>query len=56
MTLGPPRAEAGLVGSGLIVVNPPFTLEAELRTFMPALGAVLTSRAACRIDWLAHQR
>jgi len=56
MTLGPPRAEAGLVGSGLIVVNPPFTLEAELRTFMPALGAALTSRAACRIDWLAHQR
>ena len=41
LTLGPPRAEAGLVGSGLIVVNPPFTLEADLRIFMPALGRAL---------------
>ena len=31
LTIGPPPAEAGLVGSGLIVVNPPFTLEAELQ-------------------------
>jgi 23S rRNA (adenine2030-N6)-methyltransferase len=56
LTLGPLRAEAGLVGSGLIVVNPSFTLEADLRVFMPALSGVLSSRAACRIDWLAQQR
>ena len=56
LTLGPPRAEAGLVGSGLIVVNPPFTLEADLRIFLPALGAALSPRAASRIDWLAQQR
>ena len=56
LTLGPPRAEAGLVGSGLIVVNPPFTLEPDLRIFMPALGAALSPRAASRIDWLAQQR
>ncbi len=31
LSLGPPRADAGLVGSGLIVVNPPFTLEPDLR-------------------------
>jgi 23S rRNA (adenine2030-N6)-methyltransferase len=52
LTLGPPRAEAGLVGSGLIVVNPPFTLEPDLRTLVPALGRMLSPRAACRVDWL----
>jgi len=56
LTLGPPRAEAGLVGSGLIVVNPPFTLEPDLRIFMPALRGALSPRAASRIDWLAQQR
>ena len=56
LTLGPPRAEAGLVGSGLIVVNPPFTLEPDLRISMPTLGAALSPRAASRIDWLAQQR
>ena len=56
LTLGPPRAEAGLVGSGLIVVNPPFTLEPDLRIFMPAIGSALSPRAACRIDWLAQER
>ena len=33
LTLGPPRADAGLVGSGLIIVNPPFTLQPDLREF-----------------------
>ncbi len=56
LTLAPPRAEAGLVGSGLILVNPPFTLEPDLRILMPALGGALSPRAACRIDWLAQQR
>ena len=56
LTLGPPQAEAGLIGSGLIVVNPPFTLEPDLRIFMPALRAALSPRAASRIDWLAQQR
>ncbi len=56
LTLGPPRAEVGLVGSGLIVVNPPFTLEPDLRIFMPALGSAFSPRAACRIDRLAQER
>ena len=56
LTLGPPRAQAGLVGSGLIVVNPPFTLEPELRLLMPALGGMLSPQAACRLDWLAPER
>jgi 23S rRNA (adenine2030-N6)-methyltransferase len=31
----------GLAGSGLIIVNPPWTLEAELRILLPALAARL---------------
>ena len=56
LTLGPPLAEGGLFGSGLIVVNPPFTLEPELRHLMPALGAVLSPQAALRLDWLGPER
>ena len=55
LTLGPRRADAGLVGSGLIVVNPPFSLEAELRTLMPALAGVFSAEAASRVDWLAAE-
>jgi 23S rRNA (adenine2030-N6)-methyltransferase len=53
ITLGPPRADAGLVGSGLIVVNPPFKLDADLKILLPALGEAFATGAACRIDWLA---
>jgi 23S rRNA (adenine2030-N6)-methyltransferase len=56
MVLRPLRADAGLAGSGLIVVNPPFTLEAELRILLPALVRALApeaGKAAQRVDWLA---
>jgi 23S rRNA (adenine2030-N6)-methyltransferase len=51
--LGPPREDAGLIGSGLIVVNPPFTLEAELRILLPALGRILAPQGGHKIGWLA---
>jgi 23S rRNA (adenine2030-N6)-methyltransferase len=54
--LGPPRADAGLVGSGLIVINPPFRLDAELAALLPGLGKMFAKAAACRLDWLAQQR
>ena len=53
LALGPPRAPAGLIGSGLIVVNPPFTLEPDLQLLLPALGAMLSPQASWRLDWLA---
>jgi 23S rRNA (adenine2030-N6)-methyltransferase len=56
LLLGIPRADAGLGGSGLIVVNPPFTLESDLRTVLPALGGILAprgQRASQRVDWLS---
>ena len=54
--LGPPRADAGLVGSGLIVINPPFRLDAELAALLPGLGKIFPKAAACRLDWLAQRR
>jgi 23S rRNA (adenine2030-N6)-methyltransferase len=57
MMLQPPHADAGLAGSGLILVNPPFTLEAELRILLPALVRVLApgaDGASQSIDWLAQ--
>ncbi len=42
-----------LNGSGLLVVNPPWPLESELRLLFPALLGVLErSRGSVRIDWL----
>jgi 23S rRNA (adenine2030-N6)-methyltransferase len=56
LMLGQPRAQSGLLGSGLIVVNPPFTLERDMRVFMPVLAAALSPEADSRIDWLFRER
>ena len=55
MMLGAPRSDAGLVGSGLIVVNPPHTLQPDLQRFMPVIARRLSPAAASRIDWLAEE-
>lgn len=54
--LGLPRADAGLVGSGLIVVNPPYTLEADLQALLPALGRILAPHGTHRLGWLTSNR
>jgi 23S rRNA (adenine2030-N6)-methyltransferase len=56
ITLGPPRGDVGLVGSGLIVVNPPYTVEDELRILLPALARVFSPDAAFLLDWLVQER
>jgi 23S rRNA (adenine2030-N6)-methyltransferase len=56
LSLAAPHTPGGLVGSGLIVVNPPFTLQADLRVLMPALRALIAPQGAFRIDWLAQDR
>ncbi len=55
LTLGAPRGDAGLVGSGLIIVNPPHTLQPDLQRFMPAIAGTLSPAAASRVDWLAQE-
>jgi 23S rRNA (adenine2030-N6)-methyltransferase len=56
LTIGPPRADGGLIGSGLVVVNPPFTLERDLCSLMPDLCRLLSPDAAARANWLAAER
>ncbi len=48
------RAVAGkLYGSGMIVVNPPYVLEDELRSILPALvKALAEGRGSHRLEWL----
>lgn len=56
LVVGPQREDAGLSGSGLIVVNPPYTLERDLRVLLPALSRILAREphpARRRLDWLS---
>jgi 23S rRNA (adenine2030-N6)-methyltransferase len=50
-------AETGLRGSGLIVVNPPWTLHDELNVLLPALARVLSRGAMCKTtnQWIAGE-
>jgi len=53
----PLRDPRRLNGSGLILVNPPWTLEGELSTLLPALAGILgrDGGGAFRLDWLAGE-
>lgn len=55
ITLQPPRPDAGLIGSGLILANPPYPLQRELQILLPALGRLFAAGAAYRLDWLATE-
>jgi len=57
LLIAPPRADGALAGSGLIIVNPPFSLERELRVILAALAQLFAPAAApnhaYRLDWIA---
>ena len=52
-----PSREPRLDGSGLVVVNPPFTFEKEMRAILPELKKVLTEGpgAGGSLEWLAGE-
>lgn len=54
LTVKSDRGFAGLTGSGLIIVNPPFTLKDELHALLPALKDMLAQDrfASQRAFWL----
>ena len=54
----PASSEPSLDGSGLLVVNPPFTLEGELRMLLPALHRLLAVEkpAHWSLEWLAGEQ
>jgi 23S rRNA (adenine2030-N6)-methyltransferase len=56
LTLGPAQVGGNLVGSGLIVVNPPFTLERDLGVLLPVLCPLLSTEARYRTDWLVAEQ
>jgi 23S rRNA (adenine2030-N6)-methyltransferase len=51
------QAVERLDGSGVIIANPPWTLESELATLVPALATVLArgDAPAARLDWIAAE-
>jgi len=53
----PPSREPRMDGTGMIVVNPPFTLERELRVLLPALHDLLAEEkgADWSLKWLAGE-
>lgn len=50
-----PRVERALSACGMMIVNPPWTLEKELKTILPALAERLghDGRGRYRLDWIA---
>ncbi len=58
LVLGPVRSEGDLMGTGLLIVNPPFTLAEKLERLLPFLGANTCARRearASRAEWLAGE-
>src|SRR5687767_2012915 len=54
LTIRNPSIPPRLFGTGMIVVNPPFTLEQELKVLLPALAEVLADagRGQWKVDWI----
>jgi 23S rRNA (adenine2030-N6)-methyltransferase len=57
LDLAPTKGDPGLRGCGLVVVNPPWTLERELAVLLPVLASVLSldGNGKWRFDWLASE-
>jgi 23S rRNA (adenine2030-N6)-methyltransferase len=57
LSVTPPHPNERLGACGLIVINPPWTLAAELAILLPELAAILgrAPGAGFRIDWLAGE-
>ena len=54
----PRDARVGLNGSGLLIANPPYQLDAELMQWLPELGAALgaTRQGGTSVRWIAHEQ
>ena len=57
LTIRPPSTPPRLHGTGMVVVNPPFVLEEEMRTLLPVLANLLSDegRGQWRINWVAGE-
>jgi len=55
LCMAPDSPERGLTGSGLLIVNPPFTLPEAAAAALPWLGQTLGATGPLRADWLAGE-
>jgi 23S rRNA (adenine2030-N6)-methyltransferase len=56
MLVAPLSNPSRLNGAGMVIVNPPWTLENELCVLLPALASILgESSGKFRLDWLASR-
>lgn len=57
LTIRAPSTPPRLHGTGMIVVNPPFVLEDEMRLLLPELAGLLADegRGKWRMDWVAGE-
>lgn len=55
LTVAQVPAADRLIGSGLIIVNPPWTLERDLGQLLPALVQCIAPQGGFRLDWLARE-
>ncbi|QQR39146.1 23S rRNA (adenine(2030)-N(6))-methyltransferase RlmJ [Devosia rhizoryzae] len=57
LTIRPASQPARLHGTGMIVVNPPFVLEEEMRTVLPVLAEILgeEDRGRWSVSWIAGE-
>lgn len=57
LTIRAPSTPARLHGTGMIVVNPPYALEEEMRVLLPPLAGLLADegRGGFRIEWVAGE-
>ncbi len=58
LMIRPPSPEPRLDGTGMIIVNPPFTLADELRLLFPALSKILSeeTNAGFTVDWIRGEQ
>jgi 23S rRNA (adenine2030-N6)-methyltransferase len=58
LDVGAPRDSTRLAACGLIVINPPWTLERELEILLPELASVLAQGrdGSARVGWLSDER
>lgn len=58
LTIRAPSTPPRLHGTGMVVVNPPFVLEEEMRLLLPILADLLSDdgRGRWQIDWIAGER
>ena len=55
LTVRPADSPIGLNGSGLVIANPPWKFDGEMREALAELHAVLEGKGAARVEWLVAE-